>query len=594
MGKAPIDKSSAPEHIIGRTAWDVASETIGIVKLQASLVALVVVLVALSAVAIYFFYSKIAEQQQETIRRIHESGALLNQTADAMRNLRSAQISDLEKLFEVTRKATATYQDEQAKANEAKEKAAAAEAKEKEALGKVKDAEAKAAEAATKAKIAADSQEKQATTLSLTKSKLDQVKGSVLDLANSIREQNWAKAASNLDALFLTADSSFDQRIEQALGKLKSMEMSRSSSNSQSGVDASLFANPIAPPAIERLLSPTLIAQIQRVLCVDVDGVVGGEDSATRSALSQFFEGYENAPLLDQPRSQRDPRGARKPIVSPPLLPTSSPKQSSYILDTPQRMKAITAAVDKYESCDKHGFVDAFEVGLFTRFENKRINSTFLQAASLAKVSVPKPGKEWTNEDLRSVVKGLKDKYGLNSEDSEEQAGVISSELLGILRDVAQGRPYEAYLANYDPKVHANAYIESALRALCVPEAQYSSHRMVPALIDAYESGEGGAVRPDGVLDENELSSLVAMGPCPEGYRNAFERKAFPAGTVPEDVTKLLNRLSLGGDVPENASLKDLRDQVKVANHLTGMRYLIVPDQITKPLLDKLRKLVGR
>jgi hypothetical protein len=70
MSKASVSKNDAPEHTVGRTAWDVASEALGFVKLQAS----VIILVGLSTFAVYWFYAKGAEQLQQTAATLHASG----------------------------------------------------------------------------------------------------------------------------------------------------------------------------------------------------------------------------------------------------------------------------------------------------------------------------------------------------------------------------------------------------------------------------------------------------------------------------------------------------------------------------------------
>jgi hypothetical protein len=627
MIKTPTDKNSAPEHVVGRTGWDLASETLSFVRLQASLIALVVILLGLSAGAIYMFYAKMAEQQQETIKRLHESGKLLNETHETMKDLRSSQIKDLENLFHVTREATSTYQQEQAKVQEeqvkatrAKVEAAAAEtkmkeataqaaeaaAKVKEATAKVAEVEAKATEATVKAKRATDSLAEQASTLTSTQRQLDQVKVSVSELADSIRDENWPKVASQLDSLFKAAGSSFDRRqIEQALRNLKNIERPDPSLvQPQSGLDASLIANPIAPPKIERQLSPTLIAQIQRTLCIKVDGLIGDEDSDTRSALSQFYEGYDYDLLPDEPRRERGRKGAKvrvlvplEPIPPPnPLranidtpahLEPAPPEPLPYIIDTSERLTAISAAVDKFEGCNKHGFKSAFEVGLFAHFAKERISNVLLKATSLAKIPVQKAGKEWTNSEMRSAVRKLREKYGLDSGVGGSDADAIDSDLLDMLREVAQPtratekiakverprfelhREFFEILDPYDPEVHSASFVSSLQRAMCVPKDEIGTPGPnTKALIEIFEVSPHTKTNNNGKLDPNEISADTRAGSlCAGGGRNFFEKLTYPLNDPDgkEALVQLivaLNKVPGGNQLATTMSLDDIRDRI--------------------------------
>ncbi len=248
--------------------------------------------------------------------------------------------------------------------------------------------------------------------------------------------------------------------------------------------------------------------------------------------------------------------------------------------------------------------IDTLQFNLFARFERKRIVSALVTAASLAKIAVPKPGKEWTNPELRSAVKSLREKYDLNSGDSEGLADEIDFDLLDKLSDVALGltptvqqvtlatpKVYETYVGDYDPKVHAIARVEAALSALCVPAADFSSPRKVKALIKAYETGvysRSDAARVDGVLDKDELNSLAAMGPCPEEFRNAYERTVLPTGLATPEFVELLNSVSAGGVVVVAAQLSGLRDKIRAVRSALGMEDMLIPDQITRDLSYRL------
>jgi hypothetical protein len=118
MSKAPVSKNGAPEHIVGRTAWDAVSEALGFVKLYAHLI----IILGLATFTIYKFYEITAAAQHENVKRLNEFGALLNQTHDTAGKLRSSQVADLERQFDLTGKAmkrsdAAKLEAEQAEAN---------------------------------------------------------------------------------------------------------------------------------------------------------------------------------------------------------------------------------------------------------------------------------------------------------------------------------------------------------------------------------------------------------------------------------------------------------------------------------------------
>jgi hypothetical protein len=441
MSKAPIKKNDAPEHIVGRTAWDAVSEAFGFVKLYAHLI----IILGLATFTIYKFYEITAAAQHENVKRLNEFGALLNQVHETAGKLRSSQVADLERQFDLTGKAM--ERSEKAKQDAEKFEANAKRASEKAAEfeAKVKETAAKAAEADAKAKEALAVQ---TSKLASKQNDLDRVKGNVLDLARVIREERWPDIAGPLNSLLMEAGTSFDRRIESAL---RNLQTPAPSPGAGPGLDTSLLANPIAPPKIERQLSPTLIAQIQRTLCIEVDGVIGDEDSETRAVLMQFFEGYDYKLAPDESRS-RGAKGA-KALPSPPLItplqrlspmergrPKASAEPLPYIIDTPERLAAISAAVDRYENCKKHGLKNAFEVGLFSHLGEKQINNAISKAASLAKIPVKETGKKWTTTEMRQTVEKLRNSFDLNSEVDAKDVDTIDSDLLSSMYEASQGR----------------------------------------------------------------------------------------------------------------------------------------------------------
>ena len=589
MSKAPVSKNDAPEHVVGRTVWDVASEALSIVKLQASLI----IIVGLSAFAIFMFYAKGAEQQQETAKRLLEAGALLKDAHDTAGKLRSAQIVDLERQFELTGKAMKRSEEAQsdaskaeASAKEAFFKVAQAQDKVKDAEAKVKEATAKATEAEAKAKEAAakatevsaqrdriqDSLASQTSQLTLTqndlnrvKGDLSRVKGSVSELADSIRAERWPEVAGKLSNLLMEAYPSFDKQIENALKTLRSLEKLESSPPATPGLDNSLLANPIAPPKIERQLSPTLIAQIQRTLCVEVDGKIGDDDSDTRSALSQFFVGYAHELAPDETRS-RGRRGARvvEPIPPParlspielpqrvsPLTPPEAEAEAEplpYIIDTPERLAAITAAVDKYESCKKHGLKNAFEVGLFFHLGEKRINNALLKAASLAKISVKETGKKLTTAEMRTVVAKLRNAYNLSSGVDDKDADIIDTGLVVSMYEVSQGRQPILPIEPVAPPLS----IAKVQLALCVDLTKGAARESTNTAVRSYLLGRGQAV-PETIdptspaLQPSLQAAIEDVGNCATaGFRNGFEvgRFGVPATSSAARITKLQRDLN--------------------------------------------------
>jgi hypothetical protein len=149
---------------------------------------------------------------------------------------------------------------------------------------------------------------------------------------------------------------------------------------------------------------------------------------------------------------------------------------------------------------------------------------------------------------------------------------------------------YKSYLETYDPKVHSNTYVEGVLSALCVPATDYTLSSKVKDLILAYETGvhQGSSrARANGVLDTNEMRALTGMGPCPKDFRNAYERRTFPAATA-QSIAKPLSNLAGVGPVSESTPLRDLRDRIIFARRALKMEDPLVPDQITRDFFDKL------
>jgi len=558
MSKAPVSKNGAPEHIVGRTAWDAVSEALGFVKLYAHLI----IILGLATFTIYKFYEITAAAQHENVKRLNEFGALLNQTHDTAGKLRSSQVADLERQFDLTGKAmkrsdAAKLEAEQAEANakRANEKAEKAEADAKKATDKVAEAEEKAKE--IRASLVA-----QTSKLKSTQDDLGRVKGSVLELAEAIRGERWPEVAGKLNGLLIEAGSSFDQRIEKALKNLKSPE---SSPPATPGLDNSLLANPIAPPKIERQLSPTLIAQIQRTLCIEVSGVIGDEDSDTRSALSQFFEGYDYELAPEESRS-RGRKGARVPApikpITPPqrLSPIAPPEPLPYIIDTPERLAAISAAVDKYERCKKHGLKNAFEVGLFSHLGEKRINNALLKAASLAKIPVKETDKKWTIVEMRPIVEKLRSKYELNRGVDGNDADLIDSDLLDNMYEVSQGRP-----PILPPPTPATvSFIARVQSALCVDKTG-AIRESTNTAVRSYLLGMRRNVPENIDLNSPELQpSLQAaiddVGNCTTaGFKNAYEvgRFGVPGASSSSRIMRFQERL--------NDALRQLSAPISVA-----------------------------
>jgi hypothetical protein len=149
---------------------------------------------------------------------------------------------------------------------------------------------------------------------------------------------------------------------------------------------------------------------------------------------------------------------------------------------------------------------------------------------------------------------------------------------------------YTTYLETFDPDVHSSTYVEGVLSALCVPPAEYSSPTKVKALIRAYEAGVHQASsrdRANGLLDSNEMKALTRMGPCPDGFRNAYERNAFKSGTA-QSIAKPISKVPGVGPVAETTSLKDLRDKIITARRALQMEDKVIPDQITRDFFDRL------
>jgi len=555
--------------------WDVASELVGFVKLQAS----VLIIVGLSAFTIYMFYAKGADQQQETAKRLLEAGTLLKEAHDTAGKLRSLQVADLERQFDLTGKAMRRSEDAQTQAvtaeanakaallkaaeaetkvSEATAKAIEAEAKAKEATAKTVEAETKATEAKAQRDRFQDSLAAQTSKLTSTQKDLERVKGSVSGLADSIRAERWPEVAGKLTNLLLEAYPSIDKQIENALKTLRNLEKLESSPSGTPGLDNSLLANPIAPPKIERQLTPTLVAQIQRTLCIEVDGTIGDEDSDTRSALSRFFEGYDYNLLPDEQRSRgrKDARGIApprlrpiEPLQRPSLAPRSAmPEPLPYIIDTSERLGAITAAVDKYESCKKHGLKNAFEVGLFFRFGEKRINNALLKAASLAKIPASEPGKKLTTAEMRSVVAKLRSSYDPDSPADDKNANIIDSDLLLSMYEVSQGRQP---IMLSKPVVPPFSIVKVQL-ALCVDITKGAVRESTNTAVRSYLLGRRQTVPETIDLTSPELQpSLQAaiddVGNCATaGFKNAYEvgRFGVPATSSAVRIARLQRDLN--------------------------------------------------
>ncbi|WP_439365499.1 hypothetical protein ACNJYD_04425 [Bradyrhizobium sp. DASA03005] len=399
-------------RVVGRTGWDAVSEALRRVGRQAP----ILILFAFAAFVIYVFYDSfqktqkvsaeqtIAERAQHT-KTLVEAGALLNQSYGTLATLKASQVAEVERLFQLIRDASAD-----AKKAEGEAKKAESEAKEallNAARAKTEAEVAQRQQAITQRELKTKETSLAATEVVLSRktSDLEKVKGHVIQLATLLSKKEWEKAFEQLTKLLeLTGappELSFDPTAMRNAGKLApTLEKT-------------------APHKFEQQLTSTFIKKIQSTLCASIDGKLGDStDSPTRTALSEFYLGYDHELRnIDSSSGERSARGKKKKSQAPPktkLLksPNSSTEESGFI-DTPEKLAAISAAVKRHGDCNDHSFKDAFEVGLVSRYGVTRIYDVISKAASREKISFE--GKNGEKKPGRVAIEELRNKFGLNS-----------------------------------------------------------------------------------------------------------------------------------------------------------------------------------
>jgi hypothetical protein len=137
---------------------------------------------------------------------------------------------------------------------------------------------------------------------------------------------------------------------------------------------------------VEKTISLNSGKAFQRTLCVDD---TGNFDSATRAALRDF-----NAASL---------------------FPTDSAANNTVATDAD--LNRLRVAQRRFPSCRDAGFLNGYEVGLFTRFTDTEIRGNLVRALNLAGLPVPvglaATGGKPMDDAVRQAVANLRMKYSL-------------------------------------------------------------------------------------------------------------------------------------------------------------------------------------
>jgi len=155
----------------------------------------------------------------------------------------------------------------------------------------------------------------------------------------------------------------------------------------------------------------------------------------------------------------------------------------------------------------------------------------------------------------------------------------------------------DSYAALFTNPRQTEQTVASVQRALCVPSTELGNiGSLTLNLAEIYKqtAGEGQQHTPDpsARLAQTDVVKLLSAGPCPQGYKNYFERKAFPHSIVDSGLISLLNKVdgSSANNIPPNPTESQVRLGVKSAREALGLMPSdpALADQITPDLLQKL------
>lgn len=145
-----------------------------------------------------------------------------------------------------------------------------------------------------------------------------------------------------------------------------------------------------------------------------------------------------------------------------------------------------------------------------------------------------------------------------------------------------------------DPR-QTTSTLESVQRALCVPLADLGSvGTLTLKLADIYKQTEnhGRDVDLSTRLTSQDVSKLLAAGPCPTGYRNFFERRAFPKSINDPQLIAMLNKVRgwAAGVIPMDATEAEIRAGIRDARAALSVPPTspALADQVTPDLFRKL------
>jgi hypothetical protein len=159
---------------------------------------------------------------------------------------------------------------------------------------------------------------------------------------------------------------------------------------------------------------------------------------------------------------------------------------------------------------------------------------------------------------------------------------------------------YSQFIVGYNPNIHNEFLVTSALRALCVPAGDFMTIPRIVHLIDVYEQlvYEGASAvdlkRQDHKLDTGEISTLAGSGPCDPQFRNYYERMKLRTPNQVMTLISGLNRVPGGPQIIGNtlqsarAKIAFVRDKFFKEGAIKATSSRALEDEVTVELVDAL------
>lgn len=158
---------------------------------------------------------------------------------------------------------------------------------------------------------------------------------------------------------------------------------------------------------------------------------------------------------------------------------------------------------------------------------------------------------------------------------------------------------YAEIIHGYNPASHTKTRVEPMLRAVCVPEQEvknFGPYTKNLIFIAELFLKPNAPANHDRKLDRDEQAELSIAGDCQlEIYKNYFERRNFPGGTISKIFADLFDsRLPADQKLPPNPTLANSRKQISILRDSLGTRLRTnfegFADQITPDMIPALRR----